>query len=230
MYFYRLVMLVAITSLLMSGCASLPDPHVRITFPANGAVITVSDDVSGLGVTPVRITFSVDTIPPTNDSSCRDLSIGVEPYDNGGSIGELWTGSPFGPPITISCSSSAPSPEQNLSQDWVPPSLGLHTLSAHVIVTNDAGARQVFDTNSITICVVGDPLHPPHNIPVGLVTANCNPNPPTPTPVPPVIIRPNPHNPGGTNPSGCAALTNQTDCNLAGCSWNPQNSTCSVNP
>jgi hypothetical protein len=53
---------------------------------------------------------------------------------------------------------------------------------------------------------------------------------PTATPVTPVPIRPNPHNPGGTNPSGCAAQNSQTRCNLAGCSWNPQNSSCSVNP
>jgi len=67
----------------------------------------------------------------------------------------------------------------------------------------------------------------PHEIPVN----PCQILPePTETPVTPVIIRPNPHNPGGTNPAGCAALTDQTSCNLAGCSWNPQNSSCSVNP
>ena len=111
---------------------------------------------------------------------------------------------------------------------WIPDSLGLHTLSAEVIVLFSDGRDRVFSSSSIDVCVMADPAHPPQDMPVGRVTAECNPNPPT--PVPPVIIRPNPHNPGGTNPSGCAALTNQTDCNLAGCSWNPQNSTCSVNP
>lgn len=40
-----------------------------------------------------------------------------------------------------------------------------------------------------------------------------------------------PHNnPGGGGGTGCEQYTNQTSCNLAGCSWNPQASTCSVNP
>jgi hypothetical protein len=48
-----------------------------------------------------------------------------------------------------------------------------------------------------------------------------------------------PHNPGGgtgpgsggTGPaSGCSQYGNQTSCDLAGCSWDPQASSCSVSP
>ncbi len=38
-----------------------------------------------------------------------------------------------------------------------------------------------------------------------------------------------PHGSGSGSPSGCAQYTNETSCNLGGCAWNPQNSTCSVN-
>jgi hypothetical protein len=65
----------------------------------------------------------------------------------------------------------------------------------------------------------------PHEIPVN----PCQVLPePTETPVTPIIIRPNPNNPGGTNPHGCARFTTQTSCNLAGCSWNY--GSCTVNP
>ncbi len=37
-------------------------------------------------------------------------------------------------------------------------------------------------------------------------------------------------NGNGTTVTGCAQYTNQTSCNLGGCSWNPQNSSCTVNP
>lgn len=35
---------------------------------------------------------------------------------------------------------------------------------------------------------------------------------------------------GGGAPTGCGQYTNQTSCNLGGCSWNSQNSSCTVNP
>ncbi len=40
----------------------------------------------------------------------------------------------------------------------------------------------------------------------------------------------NSNNGNGTTVTGCAQYTNQTSCNLGGCSWNPQNSSCAVNP
>ncbi len=51
---------------------------------------------------------------------------------------------------------------------------------------------------------------------------------PTATRVVPIPIRPNPNNHGGTNPSSCAQYSDQTSCDLAGCSWN--GSSCTVNP
>ncbi len=41
-----------------------------------------------------------------------------------------------------------------------------------------------------------------------------------------------PHNPnkGNGSATGCGQYTNQTSCDLAGCSWNPQNSSCTVSP
>lgn len=63
----------------------------------------------------------------------------------------------------------------------------------------------------------------PHEIPVNPCFVLPE---PTETPVPPVPVQNNPNQQG----TGCSQYHSQTSCNLAGCSWNPQNSTCSVAP
>jgi hypothetical protein len=179
----------------------------------------------------VQINFSIGAIPATNDPLCRDLTFQVQASDNGHSIGESLTGAPDRFP-TGSCSSGAASLAQNTSWTWFPQSLGLHTLNAVIFVTNDTGDHRQYNSNSVTVCVLGDPLSPPQNIPVGLTSPGCHPPVPAPvptptaTPVTPVPIQRNPNQHG----SGCGQYSSQSSCNLAGCSWNPQNSTCGVNP
>lgn len=225
MYARYLVVVIAATALMVSSCGEIPDPRVRIISPQNGAVILVSEGTTPhfWQWSPGTITFTADNIPQPGGGECPYPAVMINPRDNG----ESFRGIPVNP-STGTCSSTPPSQEE--SWTWIPNSLGLHTLSAQVIIIFSDGRYREFTSTSINVCVMADPNRPPQDIPIGQVTADCNPAPPTVTPVPPVIIRPNPHNPGGTNPSGCAAQTNQSDCNLAGCSWNPQNSTCSVNP
>jgi hypothetical protein len=223
--------MVFITCLLISGCQSLPDPHITVTYPQNGAVITISEGTRPYSWqwSPGYITFTAETIPHTNDSSCPYPSVIIEPRDNG----ESFIGTPLTSISGNLCSSTASS--QTQSWTWRPQALGLHQLSAHIIVLTDTGATREFDSDSVTVCVVGDPLHPPQNVPMGLTSPDCNPLiPPTFTPIPtatatpvtpiPILRNPNQH---GT---GCGQYSNQTRCNLAGCAWNPQTSRCSVNP
>jgi hypothetical protein len=230
------MMFFAIVSVLITGCSSLPDPHVRITRPQNGSVWTLSENLllQNNNLVPdystIDVVFQLDVIPPTNDPSCQYPAVLVEPRDNGGSF----IGAPAATYVTGSCTSGPPIREQGFV--WHPQSLGLHTLSAHIIVLNDTGASREFDSDSVTVCVVSDPFHPPQDIPVGRSDADCHPAIlPTLTPIPtatatPVSPIPIPRNPNQHGGSGCGQYSSQSRCNLAGCSWNPQNSTCSVNP
>lgn len=67
--------------------------------------------------------------------------------------------------------------------------------------------------------------------PLTVASNTPSPLPPTPTleptatRVPPIPTRHNPNQQGG---SGCSQYADQTACNLAGCSWNPQNSSCGI--
>jgi hypothetical protein len=213
-----LVTLLSAGSLLINGCGSLPNPHVRITFPRNGAIIPLSEGTASYvwQWTPGYITFSIDNIPQLNDSSCPYPAVLINPRDNGGTF----VGLPTMPTSSNLCSSTAPSPEQSFT--WKPQSLGLHTLSAQIIVITDNGNYQNYESDSVTVCVTGDPSHPPQNITLGRSSANCYPL--TPTPVIPIPVHNNPNQQG----PGCSQYNNQSSCDLAGCAWNPQNSTCDV--
>ena len=216
--------LAAFTCLLTGGCGSLPDPHVRVTFPQNGTVISLSEGTRPYywQWSPGYITFALDSIPQSNDSSCPYPSVIIEPRDNG----ESYVGTPTAPLPPDLCSAGVPSPQQ--SWTWQPQALGLHRLGAHIIVITNTGASREYDSDSVTVCIIGDPLHPPQKVPMGMTSADCNPAvPPTFTPVTPIPIHRNPNQNGG---SGCSQYHSQSSCNLAGCSWNPQNSSCNVNP
>ncbi len=210
-----LVIWIAINCFLIGGCApSMPDPHVIVSWPHNGAVITLSETLNAHDniVEPYYYASDyvkfrmLDAIPPTNNPSCPYPAVLIEPRDNG----ESFIGMPADVYVTGSCSGSPPIQEQSFR--WQPQSLGLHTLSAHIIVMNDTGDNREFDSDSVTVCVVGDPLHPPQNIPMGRTNASCNPpipltftaTPVTPIPMPAldaVQAYPNPIYYGDTCPS-----------------------------
>jgi hypothetical protein len=116
------------------------------------------------------------------------------------------------------------------------PSDGVHHISVRARATralSDNSTETSDWVNSNEICFfVGDSV-PADFCTTGqaaqpiVVVATLTPSPTaTATPVTPIPVRRNPNQHG----TGCAQYTSQTSCNLAGCSWNPQSSSCSVNP
>ena len=174
-----LVLLIASFCLILSACGNTPDPVLTITFPLNGSTIYVSQNSSDQPYywhwSPGNITMSVDVVPRMNNSACPYPPAVFQPRDNGGSF----RGVPI-TPIQTSCSTVEPSREA--SYTWIPNTLGLHTLTTELVVFLSDGTQKVFTSNSITICVLNDPIHPAQNIEIGPVSADCNPTFSTVTP------------------------------------------------
>ncbi len=176
---------VLLIGMLLSACGpSVQDPHVRITFPANGSVIyvsqTSSDSRGYWHWNPGYITFTADSVPRSSDPSCPYPPFMVNPSDNGGGFRGLPLSQTQG-----TCTDTPPAPSFTVS--WIPNSLGLHTITGEVDVfppSSQLGGHVAYQvTNPITVCVLNDPSSPAQDIPIGSTSATCNPVPPTPTPI-----------------------------------------------
>jgi len=216
------VVVILFVGVLLSGCALRHDALFHITDPQNGNTFPLNQPL----IIKVRVSSSVSTF-------------------NGGDWQfyewVMWDGN------TIISQGSASTLQREFDYALNSPYSGPHYVSvraraAHAV--NDPSSDRTtltysdwYNTNEVCFFIGPDAPSDFCSVrtivqPLTVSTLMPSPTPPTPTatPVTPIPIRPNPHNPGGTNPTGCAALTDQTSCNLAGCSWNPQNSSCSVNP
>ncbi|MBI5351573.1 MAG: hypothetical protein HZB50_02935 [Chloroflexi bacterium] len=170
-----LIPLTLILCLLISACGNIPGSALTITFPADDSVVYVAQDETDQYFywhwSPGYITMSVDVLPQTNDPACPYAPLVFQPHDNGGSF----RGIPI-TPIQKKCSTEAPSRE--VSYSWIPNSLGLHTLTVDLVITQDNGTQRTITSNSITVCVLNDPYRPVKDIAIGEVSADCNPNSP----------------------------------------------------
>lgn len=208
----------------LAACAQQPAPRLEIYNPLDGAVIVYSRGVP--------LTIQVRT---TNDTRMprTAANIWLQVFDNSNTVVDravvpnAAVGYPvYGDPI-----------------EWYPRTLGDHVLQARARYTYDNETHQT-PWSVVHVCVVSDP---DRVVPIPWSGTNfCNVTL-APTPQNLVIASPTPHltiappqdnsgrsDPGGNgtggSASGCEQYTNQSSCNLAGCSWNPQASTCSVNP
>ncbi len=183
---YSIAAATVLISLILSACGgtNVPDPHVRITYPADGAVIYVSqlpsDAQSFWHWNPGYITFRADSVPSSTDSTCPYPPFSIFPRDDGGGF----RGLPLSP-TQDSCSNTPPSPTFTVS--WIPNTLGLNTISAEVDIyppTDQLGGHFTYQVaNPITVCVLNDPDHPSPDITIGRTSPTCNPVPLTPTPI-----------------------------------------------
>jgi len=213
-----IALLILVSIVTMSGCGNSTELTVQITSPTDGAVFR-----SGTAFN-IHVVFS----RPINGYYV-DLGYRNRNYD--GTLGNevfdfCWS---CGTPQTDIFGHNVPQPFLSVEANSGAGEPGVQVLVAMARVpgTGDipnypwvSGSGTWVSSAPVRICVTEDGLPPAGWPPICTL--------PTPTPVTPVIIRPNPHNPGGTNPSGCAAFTDQTSCNLAGCSWNY--GSCTVNP
>ena len=159
---------------------SNPDPGpgashtggLSITFPAHGSEIFVAQDPSDQYFywhwTPGYITMVVNELPRTNDTACPYAPLVFNLSDNGGPFrGAANT------PLKNTCSTEAPNPE--VSYSWDPDTLGVHTLTAELVIDIGNGNQRTISSDSITVCVLNDPSRPVKSIPVGSVSADCKP-------------------------------------------------------
>jgi hypothetical protein len=216
---YLLFMFFVIASLPISGCALSHEALFKITDPHNGNVFPLNQPVT------IRVRVFRDsrssfggTLWESYEWVLSDAGVVIAQGSSSIAQGtfEFVINSSFDGAHYISARARAARPDPDFADlpnnpyriysDWLS--------SNEVCIYIGSNAPEDF----CTIRTIVQPLM------VGSIT-------PTPTatatPVTPVPIRRNPNQHGG---SGCSQYHSQSSCNLAGCSWNPQNSSCTVTP
>jgi len=219
--YLRTFLLLTITiSLLLSGCALPHESRLKITDPSDGNTFPLNQTIN------IKVRAHYSSVDGINQWTAYEWVM----VDDG----------------VVLSQGSAPAQQVDFQYSLSSAAEGIHYVSVRARASRPDPDFDIPNSpyriytdwfNSNEVCFYVGPNPPSgdfcsiRTIVQPAVAATFTPTlTPTATPITPVPIRPNPHNPGGTNPTGCAALTNQTSCNLAGCSWNPQNSSCSVNP
>ena len=208
------VLAILFVGVLLSGCALRHESIIRITDPGNGNTFPLDQ--------PVTIRVHVNTAALANYNHVSGWGFYEFNIIDGGTIIAHGGRSINFDEFEWTLSAGSAGPHYVVVQGRVGRNVGSNQFEYSDWINSNEVCFYVGPDAPSDFCSVRTIVQP-------LTVTTLTPTPPpTPTPVTPVIIRPNPHNPGGTNPSGCAAFTDQTSCDLAGCSWNY--GTCVVNP